>query len=176
MDEPFESDLAEFGPTTWEQLNDKMRFMVNSGRKSIKEDLGHLPSSIRNLEDDVYPTISNWEYRIVCHPLNEDLPLSRFRVSNDLNVQLFNSPLTREELYYSKRARFDLNKYINLDDINGDNQWTTGRKKWNYLDYLMEQIPGKDNYIGNITDELPDGDGRTLHSNTNEWVNAAYYS
>ena len=142
--EPFESDLNEFGPSTNEQLNDIQRFMSNSGRKSIKEDIGHLPASIRNIENNTYPTISNWEYRILCHPLKDDLPLARLKVSNDLNVQLYkNIPITRDELYYDKRARFDLNKYINLDDIHGDTQWTTGRKKWNYLDYLMEQIPGK---------------------------------
>ena len=56
--------------------------------------------------------------------------------------QLLSSPETREELYYSRRARFELNKYINLDNIDDDTQWTNGRKTWNYLDYLMEQIPG----------------------------------
>ena len=64
------------------------------------------------------------------------------------------SPLTRDELYFSRRARFTLNKYINLNDIDGDHKWSPGRKRWNYLDYLMEQIPGKNGYGCNMTDEL----------------------
>ena len=122
--------------------NDKMRWMANNGRKSILENLANLPASIRNLKNDIYPMVSHWDYNIVCHPLKDDLTTQRFRVADDLNVQLFISPKTREELYFDKRARFHLNKFINLDNITGDNQWSTGRKRWNYLDYLMEQIPG----------------------------------
>ena len=44
------------------------------------------------------------------------------------------------------------------------------------MDYLMEQIPGKDNYIANITDELPDGTEQVIHYNTDEPVNSGYYS
>merc|ERR1719350_10904 len=40
----------------------------------------------------------------------------------------------------------------------------------------MEQIPGKDNYGGNITDELADGTETVIHYNTDKVVNAAYYS
>ena len=150
--------------------------MANSGRKNSLENLAHLPASVRNLVNDTYPTISNWEYRILCHPLKNDVPTSRLRVVNDLSVQLMGSPKTREELYFDRRARFELNKYIDIDDPDGDHRWTNGRKRWNYLDYLMEQIPGKNNYGGNITDELPDGTEGVIHYNTDLPVNSNFYS
>eukprot|EP01084_Bolivina_argentea_P086290 155967_1 len=111
LEEPYDSDRHEIDAATWKELHDKVRYMANSGRKDTAENLSTLPSSIRNLQDDTYPIISNWEFRILCHPLNDDLPLDRFRVVNDLSVQLMGSPLTRDELYYSRRARFDLAKY-----------------------------------------------------------------
>ena len=126
--------------------------------------------------NDTFPIISNWEYRIVCSPLKNDIPTSRFRIADDLSVQLMGSPETREELLYSRRARFELNKYINLNDPDGDHRWSPGRKRWNYLDYLMEQIPGKDNYPANITDELPDGTEQVIDYNTDEPINSGYYS
>merc|ERR1712228_34720 len=75
-----------------------------------------------------------------------------------------------------RRARFELNKYINLNDKDGDHRWSPGRKRWNYLDYLMEQIPGKDNYPANITDELPDGTEQVIDYNTDEPINSGYYT
>ena len=176
LEEPFDSDRHQIDAKSWKQLHDKIRWMSNSGRKNSAENLAHLPSCIRNLVNDTYPIISNWEYRILCSPLKNDIPLSRFRIVDDLSVQLMGSPLTRDELYFSRRARFTLNKYINLNDIDGDHKWSPGRKRWNYLDYLMEQIPGKDNYGANITDELPDGTEQVIHYNTDEPVNSGYYS
>ena len=74
---------------------------------------------------------------MVCHPLNNTVSLDRFRVADDLSVQLMSSPETREELEFSRRARFELSTYIDVDDPDGNDQWTSGRKRWNYLDYLM---------------------------------------
>ena len=89
---------------------------MNSGRKNSAENLAHLPAAVRGLVNDTYPIISNWEYRIVCSPLKNDIPTSRLRIADDLSVQLMGSPETREELYFSRRARFEINKYIDTDD------------------------------------------------------------
>ena len=175
--EPFVSERHFIDASNWKQLHDKIRWMYNGGRKNARENLAALPSSIRNLVNNTYPIVSNWEYRMICHPLKNDVPTSRFRIVDDLAVQLLSAPETRDELYWRRRARFQLNKYINLEDIDDDNQWTEGRKTWNYLDYLMEQIPGKDNYAANITDELPDGSQRAMHYiNSDQPINAGYYS
>ncbi len=58
------------------------------GRKNIKENLAHLPSSTRNPLNNTYPIVSNWEYRIVCHQLQNNIPTARFRIVDDLAVQL----------------------------------------------------------------------------------------
>ena len=126
--------------------------------------------------NETYPIVSNWEYRILCHQLANDVPTARFRVSDDLHVQLMGSPETRDELEYSRKARFEISTYINLDDPDNDVKWESGYKRWNYLDYLMEQIPGKDNYIANITDALPDGTEEVIHYETDEILNSGYYS
>eukprot|EP01084_Bolivina_argentea_P289264 496669_1 len=161
IQDPSASDRHEIDADSWQELHDKMRWMTNSGRKDPNENLARLPSAIRNIDSSGKPIISNWEYRILCHPLKNDVALDRLRVSDDLSVQLQESPMTRKELLTSRRARFEISKYINLTDPDSDESypmgyWQPGVKKWNYLDYLMEQIPGKDNYLANLTDELPD--------------------
>eukprot|EP01084_Bolivina_argentea_P289262 496666_1 len=184
LEEPFDSDRHEIDAATWRELHDKIRYLANSGRKDPRENLAHLPSSIRNLYNNTYPIISNWEYRILCSPLKNDITTRRFKISSDLHIQLLGSPETRSELYYSRRARFEINKWIDKNDAQNENGidfnkywWNEGRKTWNYLDYLMEQIPGKDNYLANLTDELPDGNARTIHFNNNgEYINSGYYS
>eukprot|EP01084_Bolivina_argentea_P086395 156158_1 len=102
LDEPFDSDRHSIDASTWKQLHDKIRWMLNSGRKNSLENLAHLPSAIRGLVNDTFPIISNWEYRILCSPLKNDIPTSRFRIVNDLSVQLMGSPQTRDELEYSR--------------------------------------------------------------------------
>eukprot|EP00484_Ammonia_sp_Unknown_P013073 CAMPEP_0197078964 /NCGR_PEP_ID=MMETSP1384-20130603/213379_1 /TAXON_ID=29189 /ORGANISM="Ammonia sp." /LENGTH=1120 /DNA_ID=CAMNT_0042517833 /DNA_START=6 /DNA_END=3369 /DNA_ORIENTATION=- len=177
LEEPFDSDRHVIEAKTWKSLHDKIRWMMNSGRKSSLENLAHLPSAIRSLVNDTFPIVSNWEYRVLCAPLNNDIPTSRFRVSDDLHVQLLGSPLTREELYYDRRARFELNLYYDEDNPNDENPpWDAGRKRYNFMDHLMEQIPGKDNYGCNITDEMPDNTDRVIHYVTDKTLNACYYS
>jgi len=176
IEEPFQSDRTAFGTAKWQQLSDQMRWMANSGRKDVDEELAHLPSALRNLENDTFPIVSNWEYRILCHPLAHDVALDRLRVADDLSVQMMDAPKSRADLEASRRARYQLSTYIDVSDPDGAHQWVSGRKRWNYLDYLMEQIPGKDNYGANITDELPDGSQTVIQYNTDEVVNAGYYT
>jgi hypothetical protein len=93
------------------------------------------------------PIIANWEYRIVCHSIVGELPLDRFRVVRDMATQLATTPpLTLEQLATTRRARFNLNPE-NASD------WAEGPVSWGFLDQLMEQIPGKDNYAANLNDE-----------------------
>lgn len=152
LEDAFDSERHQLDAATWRELHDKVRYMVNSGRKNVAENLAALPSAIRNLVNSTFPVISNWEYRILCSPLSTDdgVPTSRFRIADDLHIQLLTAPETRSELYFSRRARFDL-------DISSDNSWEKGKTRWNYLDFLMEQIPGKDNFVANETDSFPDG-------------------
>ena len=170
LSEPFESDRHHIDASSWASLHDKVRFMANSGRKNPNENLATLPSSIRNLLNLTFPIISNWEYRILCAPLSNEVETARFRISDDLSVQLLGAPETRNELFYSRRARFDLNR--NLDGT----EWENGRTRRNYLDLLMEQIPGKDNFGANLSDSFPDGSSVALHGDDDEVINTGYYS
>ncbi len=86
LEEPFDSDRHSIDAATWKELHDKIRYMSNSGRKDPVENIAHLPSSIRNLINDIFPVISNWEYRILCIPLKNDIQTERFRVANDISV------------------------------------------------------------------------------------------
>ena len=80
------------------------------------------------------------------------------------------------DVHQHGRNEHGVNAYDDADDPDDDTQWTEGRKTWNYLDYLMEQIPGKNNYGHNLTDALPDGSEPTLHYITGEPINSAYYT
>jgi len=97
-------------------LHEKFQYLLNSGRKNNLENLAFLPSSVRSMgPDGKLPVLANWEYRIACHPLRDDLPLQRFRVAQDLHVQLWQRPTTKDELYHTRRARFELNPKVDGD-------------------------------------------------------------
>ncbi len=181
LEEPFESDRHHIAASTWRQLNDYMRWITNSGRKSKAENLALLPSSIRDLMNDTYPVLANWEYRVACHKYEEDIPLSRFRVARDLQTQLFRRPATRKELYLRRSARFEVNGAgwnWRAGPSDPNVPWSKGGgRKWDFWDYLMEQIPGKDNYPGDIIDQMPDGSEPTYsYINKGQILNVAYYS
>jgi len=144
--EPFFSDRHHIDATTWEELHSKVRFLLNNGRKSNLENLPFLPTTVHNVVDGV-PVIANWEYRIVCHSVAGELPVERFRPVRDMATQLATAtPLTLEQLAKTRRARFTLNP-------RNTTAWFEGPTAWEFLDQLMEQIPGKDNYGANLTDD-----------------------
>jgi len=185
--EPFESDRHKIDADTWRELHEKFQYLLNSGRKNNLENLAFLPSSVRSMRPDgKFPVLANWEYRIACHPLREDVPLQRLRVAQDLHVQLWQRPTTKDELYYTRRARFEVNPsvgnegdatYPTLDDMGQQSQieWDESMHSWGYLDYLMEQVPGKDNYMGDLEENL-EWSLTMHHERTAEVLNAAYYS
>jgi len=185
--EPFDSDRHKIEADSWRELHEKFRYLLNSGRKNNLENLAFLPSSIRSMgPDGRLPVLANWEYRVVCHPLRDDLPLQRLRVAQDLHVQLWQKPTTKDELHHTRRARYEVNPavgnrgeipYPTLDDHGQQSKisWNEGLDSWGYLDYLMEQIPGKDNYAGSLEEALTDT-VTMHHERTDEVLNAAYYS
>ena len=46
LEEPFESDRHWFHTDSWKQLQDRYRYMANSGRKDTAENGAHLPSGL----------------------------------------------------------------------------------------------------------------------------------
>ena len=143
INEPFESDRHFVDAASWMDLHEKARYLVHAGSKSRNENLSVLPTKIMGLINDTFPQFAQWNYRIMCHPLKDDLPLNRMRVAEDLASRLM---AHRDILQHdkSRAARYHLNP-------KDSDRWHDRSMAWkSFLDKLMEQIPGKDNYQGTI--------------------------
>eukprot|EP01128_Nolandella_sp_AFSM9_P005474 TRINITY_DN2650_c0_g1_i1.p1 TRINITY_DN2650_c0_g1~~TRINITY_DN2650_c0_g1_i1.p1 ORF type:complete len:884 (+),score=198.20 TRINITY_DN2650_c0_g1_i1:388-2652(+) len=124
--------------------------------------------TIAGVTREPVPTLANFEYRIFCHKLKDDLPTNRFRVRDDISQQLYDSkPLPSSELIHTRRAIFDLNS-------RDSDRYHDGKYNYQLIDTLMEQIPGKDNYEGNLEEVLHGL--RSFQYESGEPLNAAYYS
>ena len=143
VDEPFTSDRHFIDASSWFDLQDKVRFTSYTGGKSNLENYSYLPTKIMNIVNETL-AFAQWNYRILCHPLDDDLPLNRLRVVDDLASRMSNRH-TLEQHTNSRAARFQLNP-ANTDT------WKDGRYKYGLLDELMAQIPGKDNYQAVLRD------------------------
>ncbi|XP_013410966.2 uncharacterized protein LOC106174113 [Lingula anatina] len=171
LEESFDSDRHFLDATDWFDLHEKARFSAYSGRKDNLENFAYLPVTISGLINGTIPELAQWNYRILCHPLKKDIPFSHFRTVDDLHSRMaYKSSMALQT--GSQRARFQLNP---------DNRGYWSEEKAyqrSFLDELMEQIPGKDNYPANITDDMfgytafaldPDEDGN------DRVLNAGYY-
>jgi hypothetical protein len=168
--EPFASDRHHIDAKTWSGLHDKSRFLLMTGRKNNLENLPYLPSAVRDMEgenNDV-PATANWEYRIGCVELKNDVPLSRIRTAKNLMNQLMTYPAskTQEQLKKTRKARFEVNQA-------DSNRWFEGVHMRGFLDTLMEQIPGKDNFQANMTEYAY---GERSLTTKGETLNVGYYS
>jgi hypothetical protein len=137
----FFSDRHSIDASTWQSLHDKVRFLMNNGRKSNLENLPFLPTCVRSInttydEDGVsasIPIVGNWEYRILSHPIEGDLPLDRFKIADDLHTQFFENPMTSHDLLKTRRARFQLN-------AKNQSEWYNGPTTYEFIDELMEKV------------------------------------
>eukprot|EP01128_Nolandella_sp_AFSM9_P002048 TRINITY_DN12443_c0_g1_i1.p1 TRINITY_DN12443_c0_g1~~TRINITY_DN12443_c0_g1_i1.p1 ORF type:complete len:742 (+),score=172.27 TRINITY_DN12443_c0_g1_i1:241-2466(+) len=124
--------------------------------------------TLNGFTDDPIPSLANFEYRIFCHPLKDDLPTNRLRVRDDISQQLYDSkPLPAANLTNTRRAIFDLNS-------KDSSRFYDGKYNYQLIDSLMEQIPGKDNYDADL-DEILNGQ-QSYHYQTGEPLNSGYYS
>ena len=141
VDEPFSSDRHFIDAKTWMELHQKIMFTSYSGSKSILENLSFLPTKIIDFVNETLPVFAQWNYRILCHPLKKDVPLKRLRVIEDLGSRMMNE----RDIYrhkHSRGARFQLNS-------KDQEKFHDRPLNYEFLDELMEEIPGKDNYQGN---------------------------
>ena len=170
LKEPFASDRHHIDAKTWQSLHDKSRFLLMTGRKNNLENLPYLPTAVRNMVGDAetIPETANWEYRIACVELKNDVPLSRLRPDRNLMTQLMGYPnsKTQEQLKRTRWARFEVNQA-------DSDTWYEGTHSRGFLDSLMEQVPGKDNFQANQTD-YPQGD-LSIDANGNP-LNVGYYT
>jgi hypothetical protein len=76
IDEPFDSDRHFVDATSWFELQEKIRFTSYTGRKDNLENFAYLPTTI--IEGNETTTVfAQWNYRILCHPLKDYLPVNR---------------------------------------------------------------------------------------------------
>ena len=170
IEEPFESDRHFIDAKSWHDLEEKVRFTSYSGRKDNLENYSYLPRVILGIKEDATPILAQWNYRILCHPLSRDIPLNRFRVVDEFSPRL---PVSRSLKDHAKTraARFTLNPFDN-------DEWEDGMvwNKYGLLDELMAEIPGKDNYQGNLEDSAFGVTAYSLNPKEPEKkLNAAYY-
>lgn len=58
-----------------------------TGRKSTKENFAYLPTTISEVDDFGNVKYSQWNYKILCHPLKRQVPITRC-------VTVYNAMLT----------------------------------------------------------------------------------
>ena len=170
IDEPFESDRHFVDATSWFDLQEKVRFTSYTGRKDNLENFSFLPTTIMEIINGTIPVFAQWNYRILCHPLLRDVPLNRFRMVDELHSRL---PARRkyEEQINTRAARFQLNP-------KDSNNWSEGfnnNPRFTLLDELMSEIPGKDNYRGNLTDDAFNLPAHSMDPKKPGKLNTAYY-
>lgn len=167
LEEPFSSDRHYLDADTWLDLQEKYRYEAYSGAKDEFENFAYLPTAVWNIVNGSIPVLAQWNYRILCHPLKQDLPLNRFRVVDDVTSRM-RKQLTMKELSMTRAAHFQLNP---LDTDRWNEREST--HIYGLLDELMAEIPGKDNYQGVLSD---DNHGLICYDyDTSEELNAAYY-
>ncbi|XP_013383323.1 uncharacterized protein LOC106153767 [Lingula anatina] len=167
LDEPFSSDRHHIDATSWFDLQEKIRFTSYTGRKSSLENYAYLPTTVMNLLNGTIPQVAQWNYRIACHPLKRDLPLNRLRVVDDLAARM--SYKRRIGLHsMSRAARFQINP-------RDSNTWSERTSSYGLLDQLMEEIPGKNNYAGNLTDDAFESTAYEYYAKDSKPINVAYY-
>ncbi len=163
VDEPFHSDRHFVDADTWFDLQDKFRFTSYTGSKSLLENLPFLPTTIMRYVNETIPVFAQWNYRIACHPLKQDVPLSKLKPVDDVSTRM----KTRRSFYqflHSRSARFS------ADESQYDRPSTR-----TFLDDLMEEVPGKDNYKAKLFDDGFNSEGGAMDIKTGEKKNVGYY-
>ncbi len=161
LEESFESDRHFLDASSFADLLEKVAFAAATGMKDKQENRAYLPHRIMETRNNT-PILAQWNYRILCHPIEGDIPLNRFRPLDDLAARMANG-LHINEFAATRAARFQLNPSNSSD-------WSSGSYHYEFLDDLMYQVPGVDNYPGNIVDQ------DIQHFITQTPLNDAYYS
>ncbi len=123
----------------------KISFTSYSGKKDEAENFAYLPVKIMENQNNT-PIVAQWNYRIMCHPIEGDLPTDRFQVIDDLGVRMARG-LHINEFMTTRAARFQLNANNESDSESGSFY------DYEFLDELMYQVPGVDNYPADIEGE-----------------------
>jgi len=166
IDESFDSDRHHLDASSWLDLQEKVRYSSYTGRKDRFENFAYLPTTIMKVVDNI-PMLAQWNYRIVCHPLKDDLPTNRLRLIDDIEVRLaYKQNIDQYES--SRSARYKVAP-------RNTTTWKDGVYRYDFLDSLMGEIPGKDGYGANIVDDGISGSRAKDFTDPTKDLNAAYY-
>ena len=87
INEPFESDRHHIDAQNWFDLQEKIRFTAYTGGKHYLENFSYLPTTIMNMNNGT-PEYAQFNYRILCHPLKNDLPLGLLKPVDDMAARV----------------------------------------------------------------------------------------
>ena len=162
------SDRHHISSEDFHHLQTMHKFTSDSGRKQPQENLSFLPRSVQRVVNGT-PEFAQWNYRVLCQPLKDDLPLNRFRVVDDLASRM-TSQNTFPDYSSSMKARYQLNPYDSSSFTNEKPAW------FGLPDTLMAQVPGFNNHGGNLTDNSFGSTAYQFDRDQLEPVNMAYYN
>ena len=168
IEESFESNRHFLDADSWHELQEKIRFNSYTGRKDPDENLAYLPTTIMDLINGSIPVLAQWNYRILCHPLNRDVPLNSLQAQEDLASRI-TARRTRFEYERSGAARF------RVKGVDPERLLTNPYSEYSFLDLLMSEIPGKDNYPANITEDVWEGLAYPYEGENTSPLNVGYY-
>ncbi|XP_076456568.1 uncharacterized protein LOC143290898 [Babylonia areolata] len=160
LTEPFLSHRHHLDATDLRDLQDKIRFTAYTGDKNLHENLAYLPSMVLTVSE-AGATIAQWNYRILCHPIRQEVRVRDLRPVEDLANRLASKHRWRDHVM-SRAARFSLSPF-------------PGERlhKWSLLDKIMKEIPGKNNYGGHLIDRTEGG--VKLNAHNTRPLNTAHY-
>lgn len=150
----FPNDRHTMVSEDWSDIEQKNRFYAYAGGRDLSENLVFLPRTIMNVKNGTVE-YSQWNYRILCHPLNKDVPLKVFEPIDDLATRLSKKYDIRQ-IAKTKAARFNLATYERHGHYDPDlgYGWINDvAYSSSLLDDYMMQIPGKNNYPGNLIED-----------------------
>lgn len=107
----------------------------------MSENLAFLPTTIMRFENDTIPVFAQWNYRILCHKLKTHVPLTKFKVEDDIATRMMRKQ-TLQKYKNSRSARFQMD----LGMAPSSDQFNEKETNRGFLDLLMEEVPGKNNY------------------------------
>ncbi|KAK3737640.1 hypothetical protein RRG08_009332 [Elysia crispata] len=149
IEEPFHSERHQLDAASWLQLQSLIRYGAYTGTKSPEENFAHLPTAIMFVNKTTgAPSFAQWNYRILCSPIEEDIPLSYIKQMPDLQYTVPHGRVGASNRNL-RVARFVLYEHEQ-----------NSYHKYGLLDRIFYNITGKDNMPSSLRQESY---GKTLY-------------
>ena len=138
MTEPNYSNIKSLQGLTWNELFNNQLFSSYAGYQDHDQQQAFLPKTLLEVEDNNRTRVAQWNSRVMCHQLKNDLPLNRLKVNQEFSLRYaFDMP-------YGEDVLDPWNRFTLVDDETTDHM--------SLLDDIMGEIPGLENYQTDLTD------------------------